>query len=69
MILEFVVGNGTVLEVALPAYDKLVPTETLEGGWIFPVLVEEDISNVELDKTPSWIERRKKRHQRRLISK
>jgi len=25
-----------------------VPTETLEGGWIFPVPVEEDTSNVEL---------------------
>jgi hypothetical protein len=48
MILEFVVGNGTVLEVPPPAYDKLVPTETLEGGWIFPVPIEEDISNVEL---------------------
>jgi hypothetical protein len=48
MILEFVVGNGAVLEVAPLAYDKLVPTETLEAGWIFPVPVEEDTSNVEL---------------------
>jgi hypothetical protein len=48
MILEFVVGNGAVLEIAPPAYDRLVPTETLEGCWVFPVPVEEDTSNVEL---------------------
>jgi hypothetical protein len=48
MIVEFVVGNWGILEVAPPAYDKPVTTETLEVGCIFPVPVEEDTSNVEL---------------------